>query len=176
MRTRYKVCNDAYPHFMTCTIVGWLPIFIRPDAVKEVIDSWCFLQRNKRLVLYGYVIMENHLHLIASSNNLAKEIGDFKSFVARKIIDQLEAANVSDLLRQLRYFKAPNKVDREYQLWQEGSHPKMILNDDVMRQKLEYMHNNSVRRGYIDDPVHWRYSSARNYVGLTGLIEVVTDW
>jgi len=46
----------------------------------------------------------------------------------------------------------------------------------MMRQKLEYMHNNPIRRGYVDEPVHWRYSSARNYNGLPGLLEVITDW
>ena len=45
-----------------------------------------------------------------------------------------------------------------------------------MRQKLEYMHNNPVKRGYVDEAVHWRYSSARNYAGLRGLIDVGTDW
>ena len=46
----------------------------------------------------------------------------------------------------------------------------------MLVQKLEYIHGNPVRRGYVDDPVHWRYSSARNYAGLEGLIEVERDW
>jgi putative transposase len=46
----------------------------------------------------------------------------------------------------------------------------------MLRQKLEYIHRNPVKRGYVDDPVHWRYSSARNYAGQPGLIEVFTDW
>jgi len=45
-----------------------------------------------------------------------------------------------------------------------------------MRQKVEYIHNNPVARGYVDDPVRWRYSSARNYARQAGLIEVVTQW
>jgi len=46
----------------------------------------------------------------------------------------------------------------------------------MMLQKLEYLHNNPVKRGYVDEPVHWRYSSARNYAGKPGLVEVITDW
>ncbi len=46
----------------------------------------------------------------------------------------------------------------------------------MMRQKLDYIHYNPVRRGYVDDPVHWRYSSARNYAGLPGLLPVMMDW
>ena len=62
------------------------------------------------------------------------------------------------LLRQLRALKLRHKTRSEYQEWQEGSHPKQIANDEMMRQKLEYMHNNPVKRGYVDEAVQWRYS------------------
>jgi len=45
-----------------------------------------------------------------------------------------------------------------------------------MWQKLQYIHENPVARGDVDDPVHWRYSGARNYARLPSLIDVVTDW
>jgi hypothetical protein len=64
----------------------------------------------------------------------------------------------------------------EYQVWQEGSHPQEIKDGDMMRQKIEYIHNNPLEHGYVDDPLHWRHSSARNYAGQPGLIEVGTDW
>lgn len=44
-----------------------------------------------------------------------------------------------------------------------------------MRQKLDYIHRNPVEHGYVDLPEHWRYSSARNYAGLEGVIEVVRE-
>src|SRR5439155_13342157 len=141
-----------------------------------IYDSWQFLQSNGRLTLYRYVILENHLHMIASSPELSKEIGDFKSFTARRIIDYLEAKQVRTLLKLLRLLKSRHKVDRTYQLWQEGSHPQQIDNQEMMLQKLEYMHRNPVERGYVDDPIHWRHSSARNYAGLPGLFPVSTDW
>jgi putative transposase len=175
-RTRYRICEQRRPHFLTGTIVGWLPIFGRPEAAQMVLDSWRFLQEHKRLELFGYVIMENHVHLIASADDLGKEIGDFKSFTARRIVDLLHSRGDRATLRQLDLFRARHKGDRDYQFWQEGSHPQMILDDDTMWQKLEYIHNNPWRRGYVDDPTHWRYSSARNYAGLPGLIQVTTHW
>src|SRR5258707_13626039 len=92
-RTRYRILDDRYPYFMTATIVAWLPIFSRPARAQIIFDSWRYLQANRGLMLFGYVIMENHLHFIASSNNLAKDVKDFKSFTARRIIDQLDASN-----------------------------------------------------------------------------------
>jgi hypothetical protein len=48
----------------------------------------------------------------------------------------------------------------------------MIFSEPVMREKLDDIHRNPVKRGYVDIPEHWRYSSARNYLGEPGLIEV----
>jgi putative transposase len=128
------------------------------------------------LAVFGFVILENHLHLIASAPDLAKEIGDFKSFTARKILDLLAEKKARMLLEQLAYHKARHKLDSDYQLWQEGSHPQKIDHDEMMRQKLEYIHSNPVKRGYVDDPEHWRYSSARVYARREGLLPVTTDW
>ena len=175
-RTRYKICETAQPHFLTCTVVGWLPIFTRPETVQIVLDSWRFLQEQRQFALYGYVILENHLHMIAFAPDLAKVIAEFKSYTARRIVDLLEAQNAHTLLRHLKHLKAKHKIDRDYQLWQEGSHPEAILSEEMMWQKLEYIHNNPVERGYVDDPIHWRYSSARNYSGQQGLVTVTTQW
>jgi REP element-mobilizing transposase RayT len=144
--------------------------------VQIVLDSWSFLQREGRLKLFAYVVLENHIHFIASSNDLSNEIGDFKSYTARRLIDLLKSAKARAILDQLAFHKALHKSDREFQFWQEGSHPQQISNDDMMRQKIEYIHYNPVKRGYVDDPTHWRYSSARNYAGMPGLIDVARDW
>ncbi|MEZ6136181.1 MAG: hypothetical protein R3C53_14905 [Pirellulaceae bacterium] len=61
-RTRYRFGDEHYPHFMTQTIVAWLPVFSQPDLVNIVLDSWRFLQRERAIVILGWVIFENHLH------------------------------------------------------------------------------------------------------------------
>jgi REP element-mobilizing transposase RayT len=161
---------------MTCTVVEWLPVFTRQDAVQILLDSWSFLQCEGRMKLYAYVVLENHIHFIASSDMLSQEVGDFKSYTARRLIDLLQAAHARTILDQLAFRKARHKKDREHQFWQEGSHPQEIADEEMMRQKIDYIHYNPVKRGYVDDPTHWRYSSARNYAGMPGLIEVATDW
>ncbi len=175
-RSRYKIYETTHPYFFTCTVVDWIPIFTRPDIVDILLDSWRFLIKHERLVIYGYVILENHVHFIASAENLAKEISAFKSFTARKILDLLQDLAIYSKLRQLKLHKAKHKTDRTYQLWQEGSHPQMIQNEDIMRQKLDYIHYNPVRRELVNDPILWQYSSARNYAGKPSLLPVTTDW
>ena len=94
-RTRLSVRRTPFPHFLTCTVVGWLPVFTRPETV---------------------------------------------------------------------------------QIWQQGSQPKLSETEAMLRQKLEYIHDNPVKRGYVSDPTHWRYSSARNYARIESLVAVTADW
>lgn len=174
-RTRYNIIEKTGIHFLTCTVINWLPVFSRVETKDIITASLQFLQDENRLILYAYVIMENHLHLVASSDDLPAEIQKFKSFTARQIIDFLEKENVSYFLRQFKVYK-PRHKSSAYQLWQEGSQPKLIQGTEMMRQKIEYIHNNPVKRGYVDLPAHWRYSSARNYEGMEGIIDVCTSW
>ena len=127
---------------------------------------------NQRLTLHGWVIMENHIHLITSALNLSKEIHDFKSFTARSILDFLEENNYSSLLQQFRIFKKEHKIHQQYQFWEEGSHPEMIMNMEMLTQKLDYIHCNPVRRGYVEDPSYWRYSSYVDYHDGRGLLPI----
>jgi len=171
-RSRYTITDPALPHFLTCTVVEWLPLFTRPALVAIVLDAWRFQQAHQGLRLFGYVVLENHLHFLAQAPDLAKCVSGFKSFTARSIIDHLEAANAQSTLKRLRFAKRAHKVDRVYQVWQEGTHAEAVFCEAVMRQKLDYIHHNPVRRGYVDDGAQWRYSSARDYEGRCGLIEV----
>ena len=175
-RSRYRIFETHYPYFLTSTIVGWLPVFTRPWCVQILFESWKFLQDHLRLSLLGYVVMENHIHWIALGDDLPKEVGDFKSFTARKIIDGLRERGETRFLDQLRREMVEHKTDRDFQLWQEGSHPEQLSTDAMVRQKLEYAHNNPVERGYVDEPQQWRYSSARNYWQLSSLVAVQTTW
>ena len=175
-RSRYRILNKSCPHFLTATINHWQPLFTRTETVEIVLDSWRFLQREAEFEIYGYVILENYLHLIAASADLSRDMQRFKSYTAKRIIDYLEQTQATKVLELLALFKRAHKTESQYQVWEEGSHPQLIESETVMRQKLDYIHQNPVKRGYVDLPEHWRYSSARNYLGQEGLIEVVRAW
>ena len=171
-RSRYVVLEPDKPHFLTCTVVEWLPVFTRPDSVQILLDSWSHQRANDGLRLFGYVILENHLHFVAQAPRLNKCLSNFKSFTAGRIINLLEAHKAERLLARMRFAKRSHKHDRKYQFWQEGSHAEMIFSEPVMWEKLEYIHQNPVKRGYVFLPEYWRYSSARNYLGQPGLIGI----
>jgi hypothetical protein len=98
-------------------------VFTRPEAVQIVFDSWNFLTKEKGLRLYGYVVLENHLHFIASAPDLSNVVKSFKMYTARQIVDLLEAHGAQVLLKQLRALKLRHKTASEYQVWEEGANP-----------------------------------------------------
>ena len=172
-RSRYQIHNEQYPYFHTSTVVGWQPVFTRQESVQIVLDSFIWLQQHTDFQLHAYVILENHLHFIATATEHSHRIQQFKSYTARRILDLLQERQATILLQQFAYYKRKHKVESQYQLWQEGTHPEEMTHQSMLIQRLEYIHQNPVKRGYVDLPEHWRYSSARNYMGQEGLIPVV---
>ncbi|HQX51394.1 MAG TPA: hypothetical protein PLY87_03225 [Planctomycetaceae bacterium] len=78
-RTRYRIYETAFPYFITSTINSWLPVFTRQEATDIILDSWRFLQRERELKLFAWLILENHLHMIVSAPELPAVMHSFKS-------------------------------------------------------------------------------------------------
>ncbi|MCW8907759.1 MAG: transposase [Sedimenticola sp.] len=174
-RSRYRIIDPTRAHFVTCTVLHWIPVFTRPETVEIVLESLRFLKR-EGLQVYAYVILENHLHMVVQSRDLNRDMARFKSYTSRQLLSYFSERNVRRILDQLAFYKKAHKADRSYQFWQEGCHPEWIQDAEMMRQKVEYIHRNPVELGYVDRPEHWRYSSARDYAGTAGLLEVEKDW
>ena len=175
-RSRYKIYESTHPHFLTLTVLHWIPIFTNKESVDILLNSFRFLQKEDNLKIYSYVILENHLHLIASSDDISYTIKRFKSSTAKNILKLLQEKNITTILDQLAFYKKAHKKTAQYQLWQEGLQPKLIQDEAMMIQKIEYIHQNPVKRGYIDEPNHWRYSSARDCDGMNGLLDIERLW
>ncbi len=84
MHTGYIIRNQDRPHFITCTVINWIDVFTRKTYCDIVIDSLAYCIKEKGLILYGYVIMSNHIHLIVQSSKgkLSELIRDFKKFTS----------------------------------------------------------------------------------------------
>ncbi len=175
-RSRYKIYEPTHPHFITCTVLNWIPLFTRKESVEILLESFRHLQKTDHFKLYAYVILENHLHIVASSNDIGQSMAKFKRHTARALIKLLQKENVKTILDQLTFYKKAHKTDREFQLWQEGIQPKLIQSDATMISKIKYIHENPVKRGYVDDASHWCYSSARVYEGAVGLLDIERFW
>ena len=173
MRDRYKITDKDGVYFVTSTIIQWLPVFTSSRYCDFLIDSLKFCMTNKSLKVYAYVILDNHIHLIVSCPQLSETIAALKKYTARNIIEQLKRDGKEWLLTELAFYKKRYKDDSYFQIWQEGVHPELVTSTEMFTQKAEYIHNNPVKRGLVESPECWRYSSARNYIhGDHSLIEI----
>jgi putative transposase len=93
-RSRYTITEPDSPHFLTCTIVEWLPIFSRPETVATMLDCWRYQREHQGFRLYGLVVLENCCHFIDQALDLQKSVSGFKSYTARQIIDLLQQQNL----------------------------------------------------------------------------------
>jgi len=163
--TKYK----TQPHklyYITLTVVGWMDVFTRKEYVNIIFDSIRYCQANKGLELFAYVVMPNHLHLICQTGerSLNDVLRDMKSYTAKAIVDAI-AANSQEsrrewLLHLFEYYGRGNSQNKNFQFWQHGSHPIELYTQEVIVQKLRYLHNNPVKAGIVTEPHHYLHSSA----------------
>jgi REP element-mobilizing transposase RayT len=167
--------NDQF-YFLSCVVTERAFLFTSHNYFQTIIQSLKYCQEKKDLRLAGYVIMPNHVHLIcagSSAHPLSDTIRDFKQFTAKKIIEELQAEKRALQLALFRDAAERDGRGSNFKIWMEGNHPILVNSDVMFREKLLYMHNNPVRKGYVEKPEHWLYSSARNYVlGDHGMIRV----
>ncbi len=150
-----------YPQFFTATNLEWKKL-LKPDKYKDIVmDSLRFLVQEKRIILYAFVIMENHLHLIwqmQAGIKAADVQRDFLKYTAQKIKKDLQIHH-PEFLNQ---FKVKTK-DRNYQFWERNALSIELITEKVFQQKLNYLHNNPVVAGISKLPEQYRYSSASLY-------------
>ncbi len=164
MRSRYRIHESHAAYFVTSTVVAWLPVFttaIRCDILVEALE---YCRTHKGLKIYAWVILDNHFHAILSAPDLARVLADFKRHTTQRILELLEREDCDRLLNQFEYFRARHKAESRHQVWQEGSHPQGIDSDEMMSQKLDYIHDNPIKRGLVAGPEHGRYSSAHEWL------------
>ena len=151
-------------YYVTLTIVGWIDVFTRKEYVYEIIKNIKYCQQNKGLELFAWVVMSNHMHLIARVNNgtLGELLRDFKSFTAKEIIKMIEENQQESrkewLIYMFKYFGKGQSQD--YQFWQHSNCPIELYSTEVIKQKINYVHNNPVKSGYVAYPEDYLYSSA----------------
>jgi putative transposase len=150
-----------YPQFFTATILEWKPLLHEDEYKDIIINSLQFLVTNKRVRLYAFVIMQNHIHLIWQALNEFTPINiqhSFLSYTAHQMQSKLQKENASLLLS----FKVIAK-DRNYQFWERDSLGIELYTNDAFIQKLDYIHYNPVKAGVCQFPEEYKYSSTKFY-------------
>lgn len=150
-----------YPQFFTATILEWKALLEKDTHKEIIISSLRFLVDNKRIKLFAFVIMKNHIHLIWQMMPLihpAHVQRDFLKYTGQQLKFQL----LKDDPESLTDFYV-GATDRNYQFWERNALSVELRTHSVFIQKLEYIHNNPVRGGLCSRVDEYHYSSAAFY-------------
>jgi putative transposase len=179
MSEKYKIHDQDRPYFITFAVVEWVDVFTRQLYRDMVLESLQYCQREKGLILYAWCLMSNHIHMIAGrrgEDKIEEIIRDFKKYTSVHICRAIEKnPGESRKFWMLNIFRRAANASRKhekYKFWQNEYHPVELFNNEILDQKLDYVHYNPVEAGIVEKPEDYLYSSARNYAGMQGLIEV----
>jgi len=168
MSRKYKFHNPSAAYFVSFATVYWVDVFTRETYFKVLANSIGYCRKFKGMELFAFCFMPSHIHFIFRSENENPSglLRDFKKYTARKMIETIiEHPQESRKEWLLEMFKKAGKKNgnvSKYQFWQHHNKPIELWTTKVIKQKLEYIHNNPVKAGFVDQPTDWKYSSARN--------------
>lgn len=96
--------------------------------------------------------------MIVASDDLCKSMQSFKPYTAKQLLELLKKENAKTSLEQLAFYKRAHHQEKSYQVWEAGYRPTDPVrgNDKI---KVDCIHHNPLKRGYVDEDVHWRYKA-----------------
>jgi putative transposase len=170
MSKGYHIDDQNAVYYLTLTVQEWVDVFSRKRYKDIVIDSLQHCMQNKGLSLYAYVIMSNHLHLIVRANEgfeLSNILRDFKRHTSKQILKSIKEDVESRRNWMLNIFSIGNG---NFEFWQKDNHPFVLYGNELIKQKINYIHQNPVRAGLVREPQEYVYSSASNFANLDTVI------
>jgi len=177
---RYHITDQNAMYFMTFTVIDWVDVFTRKEYKIELVESMNYCVRKKGLTVFAWVIMSNHMHVIWQAGEgyrLSEILRDFKKFTAKKILSMIETENESRKVWMLRKFEfAGKRLKRisKYKFWKDDNHAIFLdpFQSEMIDQKVDYIHNNPVSAMLVEEPQHYLFSSAKDYYGEKGMVEI----
>ena len=169
MSRKHKFNNPTAAYFVSFATVYWMDVFTRQIYFSILEKAVEYCRAEKGMEVFAYCFMPSHLHLIfrSGNDNPSRLLRDFKGFTARKMIKAIQENRQESrkewLLPMMERAGKKNSNVSKRQFWQQHNKPIELWSGKVIKQKIDYIHNNPVEQGFVTDPVDWKYSSARNY-------------
>ena len=159
---------EGNSYFITTSVNKFVKIFKEKKYIDIILENISFYREKYAFKLIAYVVMPDHIHLLIYPDQervkeISKFVEDFKKFTARKFREQMEKDKKISWLKLFR-LKETKKRNWEYQIWQRGFDDLGVYSIKVVRTKINYIHNNPLRKGLVERPEDYLYSIARNYI------------
>lgn len=178
MSRNYKFHNKSGVYFVSFATVYWIDVFTREKYLTILAESVDYCREHKGMEVYAYCFMPSHVHFVfrASGDNPSDILRDFKGFTSRKLISAIENNSQESrkewLLWMFEKAGAKNATVTNRQFWQQHNKPIELWTPAVIKQKIDYVHNNPVVSGFVVNPEDWKYSSARNFQDDHTVLEI----
>jgi len=180
MSRNYKFYNPVGVYFVSFAVVEWIDVFTRNEYKDILLDSLRYCQKEKGMEIYAWCVMTNHVHLIFSSTKEEKPeliLGSFKRFTSKAVVaakkGNPQESRKEWLLKQFEEAGKSSSNVKQYQLWRHDNKPIELWSNKVIDEKLNYIHNNPVEEGLVFRAEHYVYSSAIDYAGEKGILDIV---
>jgi len=179
MSRKYKFTDNTKLYFVSFAVINWIDLFIRNEYKEIVVESIRYCQKEKDLELYGWCIMTSHIHLLIGTkknplSNIMRDLKRHSSEELHKTIQNTKTESRREwMIWMMERAAKKNSNNAKFQLWQAESHPIELTNGKIAHQKLDYTHYNPVEAGFVSNPEDWKYSSALDYNGGKGLLEII---
>jgi putative transposase len=180
MSGKYKIRDQDIPYFVTFTVEAWVDVFTRPLYKDLLLESIRYCQKEKGLIIYAWCLMSNHIHLIVGRINplirIEDIVRDLKKYSSVHICRAIKS-NARESRREWMLSIFSNAAEetgkhQKYKFWTADYHPIELSGYEWLEQKLKYIHDNPVKAGIVENAEEYLYSSARDYLGRKGLLEI----
>ena len=178
MSRNYKFHNKEGLYFVSFAVVYWIDVFVRELYCEKIIESLSYCQKEKGMEIFAWCIMPSHIHLVfnAKNNNPSDLIRDFKRHTS-KVIQKTITENIQEsrkewMLWMMEQAGKKNSNVKHRQFWQQHNKPIELWSNEVIEQKIDYIHNNPVVAGFVTEACDWKYSSAKTFAGEEGMLNL----
>lgn len=160
----FRISKDKPAFYLTAVTSNRLPVFRTSALAQLICDALDEARRSGKFLIFAYVIMLDHLHLVTDSRVESTNILRFvKGIASRRIIDYLKENGHDESLQKLRVQHRSDGSD--YAVWQRHPNTRLLWSENMLWQRSQYTHLNPVRSGLVDHPNDWKWSSARIWHG-----------
>jgi putative transposase len=156
----FKVSRDSPAYYLTSVAKGRLPVFRTSAIAKIACDAIAEARSTGKFLIFAYVIMPDHIHLVTDSSKQSRDIHRLvNGITSRRIIDHLKSGGHVESLEKLREERRSD--GSMYSLWSHHPDTRLLWSEQMVWQRIQYTHLNPVRAGLVHQPNEWRWSSAR---------------
>jgi putative transposase len=160
LRLMFRISKDSPVYYLTSVANNRLPIFQKEKLKKSMCESLDEARTSAGLLLFAYVIMPDHIHVLTGSQRKPSEVLRYVNGISgRRIIDFLKEGGFESSLHKLSHFEGERQY--KYSVWDHHSNVKLVTTENGLLQKVNYIHQNPVRAGLVEPGDEYRWSSAR---------------